>query len=75
MNRQSAPEPNAGAYVTRTRPSPYAWLVLALALVFGLLLSDYMSRQVLSAVYPLLKSDWQHQSALHTIPGCRRRAK
>ena len=34
----------------------YAWLVFALS--FGLLLSDYMSRQVLSAVFPLLKVDW-----------------
>jgi MFS family permease len=34
----------------------YAWLVLALT--FGLLLSDYMSRQVLSAVFPLLKAEW-----------------
>jgi MFS family permease len=35
---------------------PYAWLVFALT--FGLLLSDYMSRQVLNAVFPLLKTDW-----------------
>jgi MFS family permease len=33
-----------------------AWLVFALS--FGLLLSDYMSRQVLAAVFPLLKADW-----------------
>jgi MFS family permease len=37
--------------------TPYAWLVLALT--FGLLLSDYMSRQLLSAVFPLLKADWR----------------
>jgi MFS family permease len=35
----------------------YAWLVLALT--FGLLLSDYMSRQLLAAVFPLLKADWR----------------
>lgn len=35
---------------------PYAWLVFALS--FGLLISDYMSRQVLNAVFPLLKSEW-----------------
>ncbi|WP_332852146.1 MFS transporter [Duganella sp. S19_KUP01_CR8] len=35
---------------------PYAWLVFALT--FGLLISDYMSRQVLNAVFPLLKSEW-----------------
>jgi len=34
----------------------YAWLVFALS--FGLLISDYMSRQVLNAVFPLLKSEW-----------------
>lgn len=35
----------------------YAWVVFALT--FGLLLSDYMSRQVLNAVFPLLKADWR----------------
>ena len=35
---------------------PYAWLVFALT--FGLLLSDYMSRQVLGAIFPLLKAAW-----------------
>lgn len=34
----------------------YARLVFALS--FGLLLSDYMSRQVLNAVFPLLKAQW-----------------
>ncbi|MBD5800683.1 hypothetical protein AZOA_00830 [Azoarcus sp. Aa7] len=28
------------------------------ALTFGLLLSDYMSRQVLNAVFPVLKAEW-----------------
>jgi MFS family permease len=31
---------------------------LVFALSFGLLLSDYMSRQVLNAVFPLLKAQW-----------------
>ncbi|MGW0938442.1 MFS transporter [Streptomyces sp. NPDC002666] len=39
----------------------YPWLVFALA--FGLLLSDYMSRQVLSAVFPVLKSEWSLSDA------------
>ena len=39
----------------RRRPA-YPWLVFALT--FALLLSDYMSRQVLSAVFPFLKADW-----------------
>ncbi|WP_250474950.1 MFS transporter [Caballeronia sp. GAFFF1] len=34
----------------------YAWVVFALTV--GLLLSDYMSRQVLNAVFPLLKANW-----------------
>ncbi|WP_044874360.1 MFS transporter [Pseudomonas sp. LFM046] len=37
-------------------PRSYAWVVFALT--FGLLISDYMSRQVLNAVFPLLKSEW-----------------
>lgn len=37
-------------------PQSYAWVVFALT--FGLLISDYMSRQVLNAVFPLLKADW-----------------
>jgi MFS family permease len=34
----------------------YAWVVFAVTV--GLLLSDYMSRQVLNAVFPLLKAEW-----------------
>ncbi|RZU54536.1 putative MFS family arabinose efflux permease [Krasilnikovia cinnamomea] len=34
----------------------FPWVVFTLT--FGLLLSDYMSRQVLSAVFPLLKQEW-----------------
>lgn len=37
-------------------PRAYAWVVFALT--FALLLSDYMSRQVLNAVFPLLKAEW-----------------
>jgi predicted MFS family arabinose efflux permease len=42
-------------------PTPQArklfpWVVFALT--FGLLLSDYMSRQVLSSVFPFLKAEW-----------------
>ena len=39
----------------------YAWVVFALT--FGLLLSDYMSRQVLVAVFPQLKADWRLNDA------------
>lgn len=40
----------------RPRSRIYPWIVAALA--FALLLSDYMSRQVLSAVFPMLKAEW-----------------
>ena len=47
---------DAGAGDDPAVPLSYAWLVFALS--FGLLISDYMSRQVLNAVFPLLKSEW-----------------
>ncbi len=40
----------------RSRASAFAWIVFGLTV--GLLLSDYMSRQVLNAVFPLLKHAW-----------------
>ena len=58
-------EPGSGGNVAARRTAPdgrprrrsvYPWLVFALT--FALLLSDYMSRQVLSAVFPFLKADW-----------------
>ncbi|WFR73033.1 MFS transporter [Prescottella defluvii] len=49
----SAPA-NVDGSAGRTRT--YPWLVFAV--IFALLLSDYMSRQVLSAVFPILKEDW-----------------
>jgi MFS family permease len=36
--------------------SAFPWIVFALA--FALLLSDFMCRQVLAAVFPFLKADW-----------------
>lgn len=39
----------------------YAWVVFALT--FALMLSDYMSRQVLNAVFPLLKAEWMVSDA------------
>jgi MFS family permease len=59
----SAPPRRSG----RSRLSP--WLVFALT--FGLLLSDYMSRQVLSAVFPFLKAEWSlsdsHLASLNSV--------
>src|SRR5918993_1537151 len=55
MAHHSFPNPgvdDTGAHV----PRGYAWVVFALS--FGLLLSDYMSRQVLNAGFPLLKAEW-----------------
>ncbi|MFK0088624.1 MFS transporter [Pseudomonas sp. NPDC090755] len=45
-----------GADVAVSAPRTFAWVVFALT--FGLLISDYMSRQVLNAVFPLLKAEW-----------------
>jgi MFS family permease len=39
-----------------TNSRVFPWIVFLLT--FGLLLSDYMSRQVLSAVFPFLKVEW-----------------
>lgn len=44
------------ATVSRSKIPAYAWVVFALT--FGLLISDYMARQVLNAVFPLLKAEW-----------------
>lgn len=45
----------------RRRTRPYAWIVFALTV--GLLLSDYMSRQVLNAVFSPLKVAWHLSDA------------
>ncbi|HEX7931746.1 MAG TPA: MFS transporter [Paraburkholderia sp.] len=50
-------EPTTGdVAATQADVHAYAWVVFALTV--GLLLSDYMSRQVLNAVFPLLKAAW-----------------
>src|SRR5579859_5316637 len=54
MAFSSIPDSDDDAPVGITRR--YAWVVFALS--FGLLISDYMSRQVLNAVFPLLKAEW-----------------
>ena len=51
-----AEAPQGAATTAWTAPRTYAWIVFALT--FGLLLSDYMSRQVLNAVFPVLKAEW-----------------
>lgn len=47
---------DSGTDTANSIPRRYAWVVFALT--FGLLISDYMSRQVLNAVFPLLKGEW-----------------
>ncbi|HQY71466.1 MAG TPA: MFS transporter [Pseudomonadales bacterium] len=37
-------------------PTLAAWI--AFALIFGLMLSDYLSRQVINAVFPFIKAQW-----------------
>src|SRR5215203_6848736 len=44
------------APASKDKVPAYAWLVFALT--FGLLISDYMARQVLNAVFPLLQAEW-----------------
>jgi len=48
---------DSGTDTAPSVPRRYAWVVFALT--FGLLISDYMSRQVLNAVFPLLKGEWE----------------
>jgi MFS family permease len=50
-------EPTMGE-VSKTRGDVHAYAWVVFALTVGLLLSDYMSRQVLNAVFPMLKSAW-----------------
>ncbi|MBN9735049.1 MULTISPECIES: MFS transporter [unclassified Pseudonocardia] len=63
----TAPSPATTPVARRTRL--YPWIVFVLT--FGLLLSDYMSRQVLSAVFPLLKAEWTlsdtHLATLNSV--------
>ncbi|MBH0118847.1 MFS transporter [Rhodococcus sp. NPDC003382] len=56
LHTTSVADPGATVAGPRTRSRAYPWIVFALT--FGLLLSDYMSRQVLSAVFPFLKTEW-----------------
>lgn len=52
-----APAASSGIAASGPRDtSYYGWIVFALS--FGLLISDYMARQVLNAVFPLLKAEW-----------------
>jgi predicted MFS family arabinose efflux permease len=52
----AGPIATSGDHAGPPRATAYGWLVFALC--FGLLISDYMARQVLNAVFPLLKAEW-----------------
>jgi MFS family permease len=56
---QAQPHPEVAGGPARA--TAYGWAVFALA--FGLLISDYMARQVLNAVFPLLKAEWSLSDA------------
>src|SRR6516225_8586804 len=47
----------AEAVAATSSARSYAWAVFAL--MFCLLLSDYMSRQAINALFPILKVQWQ----------------
>ena len=49
--------------IDHDRPVPKAYAWIAFALVVGLMLSDYLSRQVISAIFPFLKADWALRDA------------
>jgi MFS family permease len=51
-----APTPSRDPLGAATHSKIFPWVVFAL--IFGLMMSDYMSRQVLSSVFPVLKSEW-----------------
>ena len=64
--------PRSAEIPIETRPAgiagKYVWVIFALT--FCLLLSDYMSRQVLNAVFPHLKAEWALSDArLGTLSG------
>lgn len=62
MLEQKVAMPAAPAHARQTsRSRAYAWLVFAV--IYGLMLSDYMSRQVLNAVFPQLKVEWSLSDA------------
>jgi MFS family permease len=46
----------AGRASEAARPSLYAWGVLALTV--GLMIADYLSRQVIAPAFPFIKADW-----------------
>lgn len=57
MHFQPGATTDGASAATAAQPTLYAWVVFALT--FALMLSDYLSRQVMNAVFPFLKAEWQ----------------
>jgi len=52
----SPPDHTVAASTQFDPPTRYAWIVFGLT--FALMMSDYMSRQVMNAVFPFIKAEW-----------------
>jgi len=61
MAAMALPADGIGTRGGPDRTCAYGWVVFAHS--FGLLISDYMARQVLNAVFPLLKAEWHLSDA------------
>jgi MFS family permease len=57
----SIEEPQVSRTSDLSRPTLYAWLVFALTI--GLMVSDYLSRQVISPAFVFIKHDWSLSDA------------
>lgn len=53
---QKQPNSEAAAASVASPSRGYLWLVFAL--LVGLMMSNYMSRQVVTVLFPFLKADW-----------------
>lgn len=56
MEKYAASYVGADVRPRASKSRAFAWLVFGL--LFGLMLSDFMSRQVLNAIFPELKAEW-----------------
>lgn len=68
----SASAPTSTAIEEASKPFPISrrYALTVFALIYCMMLSDYMSRQVLNAVFPLLKRMWvMSDSQLGSLSG------
>lgn len=54
----ASPTPAGPADPNEPYPVSRRYAVIVFVMIFGLMLSDYLSRQVVNAVFPFLKADW-----------------